>query len=263
MADFEMATDAEISEDLYPDDFAEPADGHMAGLSASDRAKYGIGVGEGNYDVKNEGHAAGLSMTDRLRREGKPGPLDRVEQDGTTSRRREVSNEPDPIITQKMDKADPVAQQFTSDMSGKLPADALEQVLEWHALTQQQDMLELRRMDEESQSKARNELSQAWGSDFETNVGKIKTLFQSGPGGIFESIINARLPSGVALGNDPEFLKWALQLTQQPSYSGGSSYQGSNRIREIEQFMRDNRRAYNRDPQMQAELRQLYAQRDG
>jgi len=117
-----------------------------------------------------------------------------------------------------------------------------------------------------------------WGPEYRTNFTHMNnTLFDSGvfvdaPEGMRDKLFSARLPDGTSLANDPDLLRWMVDMsrvinpdvghsvTPVPGKTQGESV--ASRIAELESMSADTRGPYwkgNDADALQAELRQLYS----
>ena len=111
-----------------------------------------------------------------------------------------------------------------------------------------------------------DQLREAWGSDYRTNINVVgKTLESQFGKEAAEILMNARGPDGAAIMNNPAIMAGFAQIGRtidplvQIIPSGGDAEQTlHDEIAEIEKFMRTNRTEYNKDEKMQARLRELY-----
>lgn len=109
-----------------------------------------------------------------------------------------------------------------------------------------------------------------WGADFRGNMNAIHGLLDSAPAGLKDKLANARMPDGSAMMNDQSALRWFGALAREinpastvvPGAGGNAGKGVDDRIGEIEKVMRTDRRAYDKDTKMQAELRDLYDARE-
>lgn len=107
------------------------------------------------------------------------------------------------------------------------------------------------------------------GRDWRGNMNAVKGLIDGAPKEA-QAIAQARMPDGTPVMSNPHVLRWLVTLAREinPAAaiipgSGGDAAKGvDGRIAEIEGIMRKDRRAYDRDEKMQAELRDLYTARE-
>lgn len=109
-----------------------------------------------------------------------------------------------------------------------------------------------------------------WQGDYRGNVGRITGLLDLAPKGVKDLILNARGADGRALMNNVDVVKalvdWSRQInpsgTLLPGSDGNIAKSVDDEIKQIEDFMRKDRTAYNKDEGKQKRLRELYAARD-
>lgn len=121
---------------------------------------------------------------------------------------------------------------------------------------------ELDAIDAREKNSGLAELRGLWGDKFESNLKAVKAFVNErlSPGAR-HLIQHGRNRDGRAFGNDPavfqSMLPVALRASQHPKGDTDSQ------IKEIESFMRSNRRAYDKDNAMQSRYRALLAKKHG
>lgn len=112
---------------------------------------------------------------------------------------------------------------------------------------------------------AEDALRAEWGQDYRGNVGRIQAFLEGAPKGIGEMISGARAPDGSMLLNNPAAAKWLVELARATNPSGvvlpgaggdiAASVEGE--LKQIDQKMKTDRVAYNKDEKLQARYREL------
>lgn len=87
--------------------------------------------------------------------------------------------------------------------------------MEWYYQEQDRQMQAQEEFDIQSQQSGEDELHAEWGQDYRKNVQLAMNLLDQAPGGLKERIMGARLADGVALGNDPDALRWLTGLSRE------------------------------------------------
>lgn len=115
-------------------------------------------------------------------------------------------------------------------------------------------------------------LRDEWQGDYRKNVNLTAAFLQSAPKGVGDKIMNARMPDGRALANDPDTLRWLVSLARETNPSAsvvpGASDPAkamSDEIAQIESLMGDRNSAYWKGPKaepMQARYRELLNARE-
>ena len=113
-------------------------------------------------------------------------------------------------------------------------------------------------------------LRDEWGGNFRREMNMVNGLLAQAPEAVQNDLMAGRMPDGTPIGSSPEVLKWLASLAHEmnpagtlvPNTGGDTLKSVESRIEEIEGFMRSNRREYNRNEKMQAELRELYGARE-
>lgn len=151
-----------------------------------------------------------------------------------------------------------------------LPNDAVNSVMNWYAQFQEEQRTQMATADAEHQEQAIQELRSSWPQgEYKANLNAGRELLQSVGEEFADWLFHARGPDGMAVGNHPGFRQFLAQMAQErnPAASllptGQNNEQGINsRIQEIEKYMREDRRAYNKDQAVQQELMRLYEARE-
>jgi hypothetical protein len=143
----------------------------------------------------------------------------------------------------------------------------MHKVIDWYngfAEDQQDAMAE---MDNGHHQETEESLRTEWGTDYRANINLIGSLIET----TFSeenasAILNARGDDGRALMNIPGVLEGLASISRKinpvgqlaPSTGGTPQETLEGEIAAIEKFMKDDRKAYNKDEKQQARLRELY-----
>lgn len=143
-------------------------------------------------------------------------------------------------------------------------------VIEWYYGEQERQTAERHALDDDQKRTATDALNAEYGSEFRGNINAMEGLLSTFPESVRNAMRGARLPDGTGLFNSVDVIRGFVQLAKEinPAATlvpggGGDAQKGiGDRIAQIEKVMTDNRKAYDKDEKMQAELRQLYASRE-
>lgn len=112
---------------------------------------------------------------------------------------------------------------------------------------------------------AEDSLRTEWGDDFRRNINLIKSFLDGAPEGLKDRLLKGRLSDGRPIASDPSTLRWllSLELDRNPvgiiAPASGENMRQSvdDEIKKIEDAMRKDRAAYNKDEKMQQRYRDL------
>ncbi len=143
----------------------------------------------------------------------------------------------------------------------------MHKVIDWYngfAEDQQDTMAE---MDNTHHQETEDSLRQEWGTDYRANINLVGALIE----GTFSeenasAILNARDGDGRAIMNIPGVLQGLAEISRKlnpinqlaPQTGRTADQTLEDEIADIEKFMKDDRKAYNKDERKQARLRELY-----
>lgn len=113
-------------------------------------------------------------------------------------------------------------------------------------------------------------MREEWGSDFRSNVAGIELMLGHAGQGVFDALVQARGPDGVAIGNNPAVMRWLASHAREMGFvpgtvvpAGGDLGKGvDEEIAGLEKRMRDDRQAWFKDQKAQKRLVELYGARD-
>lgn len=120
--------------------------------------------------------------------------------------------------------------------------------------------------DIEYKNEAEDRLRANWGNDFRANINNITNYLDSK--GIREQLLIGRLADGRPIGSSPEILTWLADIARAENPLGITTPSGqtqmasiNDEIAKIEEFMRKDRKAYDRDNSMQDRYLKLLNER--
>ncbi len=139
----------------------------------------------------------------------------------------------------------------------------------YYALVEEQEASEAE-ANEAAKTAGEDALREEWGADYRRNINALHNHLETLPEAIQDTILGGIGPDGIRLANNPEFLKWmtALALERNPHATVVASGTGDPvkaidaEIRELEDFMGKNRKAWFSDDAKQARYQELIAARD-
>ncbi len=137
-----------------------------------------------------------------------------------------------------------------------MPDQHVRDAMDWQNSAETRTEVELAAIDAQDLAHAQHTMRALWGDSYASNVEILKTYLSEhvDPADAYV-ILNARSADGHALANKPDVLQRLLgqAKTPAPSLKGDVSAQ----IKSIEDFMRANRAAYNKNEPLQARYREL------
>lgn len=125
--------------------------------------------------------------------------------------------------------------------------------------------------DVEAEEAGEEVLRAEWGGEYKRNLTFIHNLLDGAATPAFkDKLLGARMPDGTAIGSDPEALRFLMGLaliqnptgTLVPGYNNKPAEGVDEEIAKIENVMKTDRAAYNKDDKMQSRLRDLYEARE-
>lgn len=183
--------------------------------------------------------------------------------------REEIARDPGRGVAE-VEHVVPPKQQFSeADNSFSIPVmleatgmerEIVQGVLEWAEKGVSMSQAELDRIDARDLEAARSELQEVWGPRYQTNVEAVTSYLRALPEAERTVLSKARdHKSGKALLNDTTVLARLAGLARRPQPQAKGQKMT---IEAIEEHMRTNRAAYNKDVALQAHYRQLIDQRE-
>jgi len=151
-----------------------------------------------------------------------------------------------------------------------MPPDAVNSAVEWYYSELQHGQDTLAQLDADAEALAQDKLRADWGQDYTPNMNHLKQWLAGGPEGLSDQIMSARAADGTLLKNNPDFMNWISQTAREvnpmnmvlPAGNGDRVSNIATRMGEIETMMRTNRAAYDKNPAIQEEYRNLIEARD-
>ena len=177
-----------------------------------------------------------------------------------------LENLPEGLVLGEEDKE--IFENFSGAMHEmNVEPQVMHKVIDWYngfAEDQQDAMAEL---DNGHHQETEDQLRTEWGTDYRANINLVGSLIETTFGEENASaILNARDAEGRALMNIPGVLQGLADISRQlnpvaqlaPSTGRTADQTLEDEIGELEKFMKDDRKAYNKDEKSQARLRELY-----
>jgi hypothetical protein len=156
---------------------------------------------------------------------------------------------PDEVTKRLVDEDKPILASFTEFAHSKnLPPSAVEAATEWYVDLQEKAAAAQAEKDAEASSLVEDKLRDAWSRDeYKGNLNLAVRFLESSP--IGKEWAEARLPSGLRLGDMPEFTIWASdkgreQFGDTVFASSESETRHNNRKTEIENIMKTDMKRY-------------------
>ena len=157
----------------------------------------------------------------------------------------------------------PVFESFAERMGEHASPEMLQQAAEWYAEQAEQQDAAQAEADDSAMAETAEFMKDYWGADYDAHVTRLQTLVDSSP--IPDELHSTRLPDGSLLFNNRDVLAWLGELLSEAGAGAQVSHSLSETEREsleaerleIEEIMRTNRAAYNKDEGMQARYRQI------
>lgn len=146
------------------------------------------------------------------------------------------------------------------------PPQVAESVLNWYYSQQEQAAADLDDMDAQISSQAEQILREEFGPAFRRMNNAIATVFSQAPGGadinnpdaLISRLLSGRTADGVLIGSDPDFFRFMANIAKDRGLGmtevemGDETGQGvMEEIKAIEKMMREDRRAYFKDKDIQ------------
>lgn len=167
----------------------------------------------------------------------------------------------------------PIVESFAAALhETNAPPEVVNQAVNWY-FRQQEAIAEQRDEDDDAfKTQSTAELKEELGGAYKRSLNAISANFSMAPGGpdienesaLYPRLLAARYPDGRLVGNDPDFIRWQVALAREinPTMTVMDGSDGGSRsidaeISDIENLMRTDRRAYNKDVAKQARYREL------
>ena len=143
--------------------------------------------------------------------------------------------------------------------------DQAKAVVDWYYKSQEAEITARHEQDEDEKQAAMDELNIEWGSDFRRNMNMVDNLLTMVPESARDDLKGARMPDGTGIFNNPDVVRGfaAVALALNPAGTvvplGSDPMKGvAEEIKDIETFMKEHRKAYDKDEEKQGRLRELY-----
>ena len=133
------------------------------------------------------------------------------------------------------------------------------EALNWYYEVQEQQIAERSEQDKAYRTEAEDELRAEWGNEYRVNINSIKAFLDSAPEGLSDLLSGARLSDGTPLAVNPQAMRWLLGMANEANPAGfvapsnGASQIDSvnSEIANIEKMMREDRKSYDKNPEIQ------------
>ncbi len=179
---------------------------------------------------------------------------------------------PDGVELGKQDKA--LASEFAESMHASgLNQAQMNTAMAWYFKNQEEQSAHIDELDDKNRISGEKALKEEFGGAFKRNMNAMNDLFSFAPGGVDmkneDALINrllaGRMADGTIIGDDPDMTRFLVAVAKEVNPvatvvddPGGSGKGLQDEIKEIEGIMRTDRRAYNKDVDMQQRLKDLY-----
>ena len=184
----------------------------------------------------------------------------------------------DPPAGSVMEESD---SEVIGDMIGVLHSngaskEAVHSVLNWYFDKQAEQLDSALENDERYRHDSISTLKEELGPSYKRTINSLGLLFSTAYGGndltneksVAARVLGGRTSDGKLLGDDPDVIRWLISmnseinpLTSVVDGHGDASGKVADRIAEIEKYMREDRKGYSKDEQIQAEYRRLVTAR--
>jgi hypothetical protein len=168
------------------------------------------------------------------------------------------------IVIGEADK--PVIDNFLTAMHEKnAKPEHVRASLDFYYKTLEDQQAKIAAKDQATLATVEDTLRPEWGAEYRANWNAVANLLSGMPNDKGEMFKHARLGDGTPLLNDPDIARWLAGIAkeQNPAATlvpniGGNQMQGvEEELKKINTVMRTDRRAYDKDPAMQARYREL------
>jgi len=93
-----------------------------------------------------------------------------------------------------------------------MPQDAVKVMSDWFYEKLDQDLEAIDARDKEARSNAEEALRAEWGSEYRGHLNRINNLMETAPAGVKDQLLDAQLPGGGSMRDNPEAMKFLLGL---------------------------------------------------
>ena len=176
---------------------------------------------------------------------------------------------PDGLVVGEDDR--PFIDKFLSAMhSSNAPASVTSAAIDaYYGIVEEQNAAEIEANDNARRA-GEDALRSEWGAEYRRNLNVVGNHLETLPEEVQGALLEGRGGDGVALMNNPHVLKWLASValeanplaTVVPGAGANQAQAIGEEIATIENLMRTNRAAYNRDTAKQERLRELYGARE-
>jgi hypothetical protein len=161
------------------------------------------------------------------------------------------------------DDAKPVGEFLTVAHRMHAPPAVVARMIDWYYKNLETIHAEQHAKDAAAKAAIERALRSEWGSAYRRNLNLVAAYLDTAPAGVKSTLLHGRGADGRLLVSTPEVVRWLLAMaleinpvaTVVPGAESGAGIQ--ERKQAIEKMMREDRRAYDRDPKIQQEYREL------
>lgn len=158
---------------------------------------------------------------------------------------------------------------FLEAMHGRnVPKDVVQAAIEWNQSKIEEELQQRYEHNANLQDKTEEDLRAEWGPEYKRNINMINGLIATLPEDAREALAGATALDGTALFNNANVVRWMVDLARKVNpvgtvVPGASSPKAiDDELSQIQKVMREDRKAYNNDPKMQARYLQLLEARE-
>lgn len=139
------------------------------------------------------------------------------------------------------------------------------EVIKWHQAEREAYTEKMHEQDRVLMQQAEDKLRVEWGQDYRYNINAMRAILDMAPEAVREELTTGRLGNGQPLLAHPDVQRWLVGLARQinpvttlvPAAGANIGRAIDDEIGTIEKTMRENRKAYNDNPQMQKRYMEL------
>lgn len=170
---------------------------------------------------------------------------------------------PDGMVLGEADK--PIVQEFAKIAHEVgAPPQFVSAAIAWQLQREEKAAAELDARDEKARAESARVLKEDWGASYDRNVNAISSLFAGAPEGLFDALMMGRTAEGTLVGDDPRIIRFLAGIAREinPAATLMEGVESTpahldTEIAQIEKRMREDRRGYFADENMQKRYREL------
>lgn len=153
---------------------------------------------------------------------------------------------------------------FIETMHGKnVSKDVVQAAIEWNQNKIETERQEIYDRNADLQEQTEEALRAEWGPEFKRNINLVNGVIATLPEAARDVFAGAKALDGTALFNNPDIMRWMVDMARKVNPVGTVVAGATNisavdsELEQIENVMKDNRSAYNKDTKMQERYMQL------